>query len=295
MKNSKFKKRHIGMFFVLNTMRRFHRDEVFSSSAEAAYYLIMGFIPFMIFLVNAVLFFMAPQISVIIKVLDYLPQEVAVILSSNIYRIIAARSSTWLAAGLLIALWAVAQGVQVLIRASDQTFHENRDQQNWFIVKIKSMVLVVFLTLSIIVSLGFTVFGNAVIYAVNYYFYLPELFLQIWDWIKYILPFGDLILTLTIFYRFAPDTLRPKWYRAFFVSIFITIVWLLVTSVYSYYILNISNMGFTYGPLMGIIVLFIWFRFIAMAIIMGSEILMTWQDFEVLRRKHHRKEPENSI
>ena len=210
MKNSKFKKRHIGMFFVLNTMRRFHRDEVFSSSAEAAYYLIMGFIPFMIFLVNAVLFFMAPQISVIIKVLDYLPQEVAVILSSNIYRIIAARSSTWLAAGLLIALWAVAQGVQVLIRASDQTFHENRDQQNWFIVKIKSMVLVVFLTLSIIVSLGFTVFGNAVIYAVHYYFYLPELFLQIWDWIKYILPFGDLILTLTIFYRFAPDTLRIR-------------------------------------------------------------------------------------
>lgn len=285
MENKKFRLTDIGIFFILHTIRRFDRDNAFSLSAEAAYYLIMSFIPFLIFLINAILFFMAPQISVVIRGLDYLPPEVEKVLASNIYRIIAARSSIWLIVGLGIALWAAAQGMQVLVQASDQTFHEDRNKQNWVTVKIKSMIFMLFLTFSILVSLGLTVFGNAAVYAIHYYFSLPELFLQLWNWTKYVLPFGSLIVTLTTFYHFAPYAFRPKWLRALLVSVFVTVVWLLVTAVYSYYMMNISNMGLTYGPLIGIIALFIWFRLIAMAIIAGSEILMAWQDFDVLQQK----------
>lgn len=56
MEIKKFRSFDVGVFFVLHTLRRFNRDNAFALSAEAAYYLIMSFIPFTIFLVNAILF-----------------------------------------------------------------------------------------------------------------------------------------------------------------------------------------------------------------------------------------------
>lgn len=283
MKIKKFRGVDVVVFFVFHTLRRFRRDNAFALSAEAAYYLIMSFIPFLIFLVNAILFFMAPQISLVMKGISYLPPDIATVMLNNIHRILEARSSVWLLAGLAIAFWAASQGMQVLVQASDQTFHEDRNKQNWFRVKFKSMIFMLFLTFSILVSLGLMVFGNAVIYAIHHSFYLPVFFLQLWTLTKYVLSVSSLIVTLTIFYHFAPYAFRPKWRRAFLISIFVTVLWLLLTVAYSYYMLNISQMGLTYGPLIGIIALFIWFRLIAMAIIAGSEILMAWQDFDTLR------------
>lgn len=289
MEKEKFKITDVGIFFMLHTCRRFIRDNGLSLSAEAAYYLIMSFIPFMIFLSHTVLFFMAPQISLVIRGLSYLPPEIGEVLIPNVHRIIEARSSIWLIIGLGVALWAAAQGMQVLVQASDQTFHEDRNKQNWLIVKLKSMIFMLFLTFSILVSLGLTVFGNAALHFIHYYFFFPEVFWRIWNLTKYLLPFCSLIVTLTIYYHFAPYAFRPKWVRALTISIFVTLLWLLVTYLYSYYMLNISDMGLTYGSLIGIIALFIWFRFIALAIIMGSEILMSWQDFDILqqKRKNH--------
>ncbi|MCH4178380.1 MAG: YihY/virulence factor BrkB family protein, partial [Megasphaera sp.] len=230
--------------------------------------------------------------SVVMKGIAYLPPEVSTVLVDNIHRVVEARSSAWLLVGLLIAFWAAAQGMQVLVQASDQTFHEDRNKQNWFRVKLKSMIFMLFLTFSILASLALMVFGNALIYAVHHIVYLPVFFLQLWTLIKYALSFSSLIVTLTMFYHFAPYAFRPKWKRSFLISIFVTILWFSVTAVYSYYMLNISNMGLTYGSLIGIIALFIWFRLIAMAIIAGSEILMAWQDFDVLRQHRHPIQPD---
>jgi membrane protein len=245
--------------------------------------MIMGFFPFMIFFANVILFFMASQLPMILHLLTYLPTEIEAVLVDNIHRIFEARSTIWMAVGLLTGLWASAQGVQVMIQSSDQAFHEDRNKQNWFILKFKSMLFMILLVLSIIISLGLTVFGNALVYGMRHIFDLPSIFFTLWDWAKYGLPFTSLITTLTFFYRFSPCTYRPKWSRTFLISILVTAIWLIATSAYSYYMLHISAIGVTYGSLVGLIALFIWFRLIAIAIIIGNEILMTWNDLDIIR------------
>lgn len=286
MKIKNFRGVDVVIFFIFHTIHRFRRDDAFALSAEAAYYLIMSFIPFLIFLVNAILFFMAPQISLVMKGISHLPPDIATVMLNNVHRIIEARSSIWLFTGLIISFWAASQGMQILVQASDQTFHKDRNKQNWFRVKFKSMIFMLFLTFSILVSLVLMVFGNAAVYAIHHIFYLPAFFLQLWTLTKYVISVSSLIVTLTIFYHFAPYAFRPKWLRSFLISIFVTLLWLLLTAAYSYYMLHISQMGLTYGSLIGIIALFIWFRLIALSIITGSEILMAWQDFDILRKRN---------
>ena len=255
-------------------------DDVGALAAESTYYLILALVPFMIFVVNAVLFFMAPQINVIIDLLQYLPQDFAVTLEANVYRIIAGRSSIWMFAGLIAAIWSGAQSIEVMIRAADKAISNDRNKQSWLTVKAKSIFFTLLITFAMILSLGITVFGNAVVYALDYYFALPAVFLQTWDLLKYTIPFGTLVLTLAIFYRYATHQYRTGWIRAAAASLIVTSFWLLLTMGYSYYVLNVSHMGITYGSLIGLVVLFIWFHLAAMVIILGSEFIATWKDFD---------------
>lgn len=48
----------------------------------------------------------------------------------------------------------------------------------------------------------------------------------------------------------------------------------MLTAGYGYYILQISHMGITYGSLIGLVVLFIWFHLASIVIIMGGEFIM---------------------
>lgn len=270
-------------FFVLGLYNRFLDDDVSALAAETTYYLILGLVPFMIFIVNSILFFMAPQISVIIDALHYLPKDLAVALEGNIYRIIAGRSSVWLFLGLGAAIWSGAQGIDVVIRSADKAISNDRNKQSWFIVKAKSLLFTLLIAFAMILSLGITVFGNAVVYALDYYFTLAPLFLDTWDLMKYLIPFTNLVLSLSIFYRYATHRYRTKWIRAFVASLGVTAVWLALTGGYSYYMVNFSQMGLTYGSLIGLIALFIWFHLAAMVIIMGVEFIATWKDFDRFR------------
>lgn len=276
-------------FFVLGLYNRFMNDDVGALAAETTYYFILAIVPFMIFVVNAVLFFMAPQISVIIQLLQYLPHDLGAALESNVYRIIEGRSSIWLFAGLAVSIWSAAQGVDVVIRATDKAISNDRNQQSWFAVKAKSIFFTLLITFAMLLSLGVTVFGNAVVYALDYYFTLPDVFLHTWDMLKYTIPFGNLVLTLAVFYRYATHRYRTKWVRAAAASVIVTAIWLVLTMGYSYYMLNVAHMGLTYGSLVGLVVLFIWFHLAAMVIIMGSEFIATWKDFDRYQHPAPRK------
>ena len=281
-------------FFVLGLTKRFMADDVSALAAETTYYLILGLVPFMIFLVNAILFFMAPQISVVMQLLSYLPSDFAVALEGYVYRIIAGRSSIWLVLGLALALWSGAQGIDVVIRSTDKAMSNDRNRQSWITVKAKSLLFTLLIVFAMVLSLGITVFGNAVVYALDYYFTLPSMFLHTWNMLKYAVPFLTLVLTLAVFYRYATHRYRTKWSRAFTASVLVTAVWLLLTGGYSYYILNLSSMGLTYGSLIGLLVLFIWFHLAAMVIIMGGEFIATWKDYDRFMHPVLRKNlPEN--
>lgn len=93
------------VYFIKCLIKRYIDDDVGSFASEASYCFILGLIPFMIFLVNCILFFAAPQLDTILDLLQYLPAQFAASMEENIARIIAGRSTIWLFAGLGGAVW----------------------------------------------------------------------------------------------------------------------------------------------------------------------------------------------
>lgn len=267
-------------YFVKRLVHRFLDDDVSALAAESTYYFILGLVPFMIFLANAMLFFAAPQVEFIAHLLQYLPQEVASTIEGHMYRIIQARSSLWMLVGLGAALWTASNGVDTLIRAMDRAFFCDRNRQSYVVVKAKSMVFTMLISFAMIISLGLMVFGNAVVHGLTMYFQIPALFLELWMMAKYGIPFAAIALSLSAFYQWAPAGRRHDWMSVISASFLMTFLWLGLTSAYGYYMLHISSMGLTYGSLIGLIVLFVWFHLTAEVIILGGEGIMTWWEMK---------------
>lgn len=75
------------VYFIKCLIKRYIDDDVGSFASEASYCFILGLIPFMIFLVNCILFFAAPQLDTILDLLQYLPAQFAASMEENIARI----------------------------------------------------------------------------------------------------------------------------------------------------------------------------------------------------------------
>lgn len=266
------------LHFARRLVRRFLDDDVNALAAESTYYFILGLVPFMIFLGNAMLFFAAPQVEFILRLLTYLPHEVAMTIEGHMYRILQARSSLWMFVGLGTALWTSSQGVDTLIRAMDRAFFGDRNKQSYVVVKAKSLVFTLLISFAMILSLGLIVFGNAMVYGATLYFQIPPLFLDLWTLAKYGIPFAAIALSLAAFYQWAPAGKRHDWLSVIAASFLMTFLWLGLTAVYGYYMTHISSMGLTYGSLVGLIVLFVWFHLTAEVIILGGEGIMAWKD-----------------
>ncbi len=265
-------------YFAKRLVQRFLDDDVSALAAESTYYFILGLVPFMIFLANAMLFFAAPQVEFIVRLLQYLPQEVAATIEGHMYRIIQARSSLWMFVGFGAALWTSSKGVDTLIRAMDRAFFGDRNKQSYLVVKAKSMIFTMLITFAMIISLGLIVFGNAVLYGVSSYFQIPPIFWDLWTMAKYGIPFAAIALSLSAFYQLAPAGRRHDWPSVISASFLMTFLWLALTAAYGHYMLHISSMGITYGSLIGLIVLFVWFHLTAEVIILGGEWVMAWQE-----------------
>ena len=202
------------VYFIKCLIKRYIDDDVGSFASEASYCFILGLIPFMIFLVNCILFFAAPQLDTILDLLQYLPAQFAASMEENIARIIAGRSTIWLFAGLGGAVWTASQGTAVLVRGMDKIFFQDRNIQSWFKVSLKACFFTVFLVFAMILSLTLIVFANAVVFLVqDYIMELPPVFWQVWRPSRYAIPFVVMSLSLSAFYRYAPNRYITKWTR----------------------------------------------------------------------------------
>ena len=305
--------RNVILFFSKNIYERHCEANLLSLSAEAAYYLILNIVPFIMLFVNVLLFWIEPYSNLIKsyvknlplgmfsllehspdemerlrEYLHFLPFHLSELVEGEIDQIIASHSEDWIIISILLALWASTEGLAVLVRATDTKVYEKTSVRSWFIIRGKALAFAWMLVLLIAFTLIATVFGDAFLYGIQglaqdfpIFPKLSRAVLSIWDTAKYLVPFLWLVMTLTVFYHFAP-MYRPKFKETFCVALIVTMLWLGITLLYSYYMTTWSTLGIIYGALFSIVLLFVWVRLLATFIIFGGYFLLAWRDFDAV-------------
>jgi hypothetical protein len=101
--------------------------------------------------------------------------------------------------------------------------------------------------------------------------------------------FGLVAFAIAMIYYYAPDA-EQEWIWITPGSLLATVLWLLISLGFKFYVVHFTSYNATYGAIGGVIVLMLWFYVSALAVLMGAEL-----NAEIEHASPYGKEPGERV
>lgn len=173
---------------------------------------------------------------------------------------------------LIICYYLASNGMDSVILCSNAVY--NIENKGWFKRRFKAIVLSIILVLLLAFLLLVPVFGGAIvslIMKVNLNENITNLIIKVFDYLRSPMMIVIMFFLIKIIYTLAPDK-KIKSHNTNYGALFTTILWTIVTEIYSVYILNYASYTSFYGGLANICILMIWFYFLAYVFVIGMAL-----------------------
>ena len=168
---------------------------------------------------------------------------------------------------ILGALWSASGGVGNLIKAVNIAYDEV-ETRNFVKLRLLSLAL----TLGTIVFVLITFALVAVVPVVLDSLPLGIVGTILAQVIRWVLLLGVMAGALSVLYRVAPDRDAPKFRWVSLGSVVVTVIWAVISLVFSFYVDNFGSYDKTYGAIAGVIVLMLWLQLTVFLVLLGAEI-----------------------
>lgn len=182
-----------------------------------------------------------------------------------------------------------SNGPHSIMVASNTLF--NIKQQDYISGRIKAFIMTIILVfqfLFIFVVLGF---GNTILKYVldlKIFSFLTKEFYFLFTLLKWPIAFFFIFYSMKLIYTLAPSEKIPSKYmnKGAFLT---TILFVLVTAIYSYYVSNFANYDLFYGSLSNIVILMLWVYILSYIITLGIAVNATTYE-EMVETVSYKKE-----
>jgi len=166
-----------------------------------------------------------------------------------------------------LAFWSAATGTKSMLSALNLAYEA---QEGRGFLKFQATGLL--MTLCAIVG---ALLGLAILLV------LPAVisFVGLSDYVKglvhlgaFMLLIGFVLLALAVLYRFGPNRPAARWHWVTPGSLLATLLWLVASVLFSYYVANLASYDATYGPLGAVAGVMMWFWVSAYVVLAGAEL-----------------------
>jgi membrane protein len=249
---------------------KIRKDDVFALASQLAYYLVLSFFPFMLFLMTLAGFSSLSSNQILGQLSVMLPKSVLELTRSTIREIFDNQYTGLLGISILLMIWTSSSAFKAIIKSVNKAY-DFKENRSFIKLSIISMLGILALALTIILTLAMLVFGNVIGEYIGNIKPFYKVILVIWHIFRYTFIF---IIMMSIFigiYRFAPAK-KLIWKEVIPGSIFSTIGWVLVSFGFSFYIDNFNNYSRFYGSLGAVFILMTWLFLISIIFVLGVEI-----------------------
>lgn len=263
------------LIFIEQLIYRFDDDGVTAIGAQLAYYLTLSIFPFIIFFLSILQFTPLADVNVLQKLLSPLPGETGKILYELINNIIRDGSLALLSFGAIGSIWSSSNGIMAVMKAVNRALDLDEDRPY---LKLKGLSILFTIGLFLILIVAFTVliFGEVIFKALFVSYTWPTV--VIWKILKLLIPLIFMVLAITILYKYSPsikDGINIKFSESIPGAIFASLLWVILSTGFSFYVSNFGSYSKTYGSLGGVIVFLIWLYMSSIVIVLGAEVNAT--------------------
>jgi membrane protein len=199
-----------------------------------------------------------------------LPAQAAELVNTELHRIAQAQDSHlgWgLVAGILLAVWSAAKGMKVMFESLNVAYDET-EKRGFLRLNATAVMLTLGAILFVIIFLGLIVGVPAVLNMVG----MAEFGGRLINYLRWPLLALCGIFALSVLYRYGPSRDQPQWKWTTWGAVIATLVWLLGSFLFSFYVAHFGSYDKTYGSIGVVVVMMTWFLLSVYSILLGAEI-----------------------
>lgn len=169
--------------------------------------------------------------------------------------------------GILVALWSANSGMKAVFDALNVAYDE-QEKRGFFKLNLIALCFTLGSIAFLMLAIGAMVVVPIVLQTLGFGSFTETLFRVL----RWPVLFVVVVLVLAVLYRFGPSRREPRWRWVTPGSIVATVLWIIGSLLFSWYLSNFADYNATYGSLGAAIGMMMWLWLSAMAILVGAEI-----------------------
>lgn len=252
-------------------MRKMRDDLIGPFSAQAAFFIILSFFPFAMFLLTLIQYI--PSLSEGI-LLDFarkiMPDGLNSFIISIIREIFSKASGTVISLAAITALWSASKGFLAIVRGLNSVY-EIQETRNYFKLRIICTFYTLVFAIALILTMVLLVFGNSIYLWIQQKIPVLNDLALILISLRTTLVLGVLVVFFTALYVLIPNrhsTIMTELPGAVISSA----GWLGFSYLYSFYIENMGSYSYMYGSLTAIVLFMFWLYACMYIMFFGAEV-----------------------
>ncbi len=247
-------------------------DDVLNLAAQQAYYFFFALFPALLALISIASFFPIDNLTdeLTAKLGQVAPDDVVKIISDQLKEIANDNAGGLLTLAFIFTIWS-SSGAVVSMCSTLNAAYDITEGRPWWKVRLVAIGLTIGLALFVLASMTLVIGGPWIGEQIADRAGLGSAFESTWAIGQWPLVFLLIATALAILYYFAPDA-EQEWIWITPGSVLATVLWVVISLGFKYYISNFGNYTETYGLIGGVMVLMLWFYLSGIAILVGAEL-----------------------
>ena len=258
------------VIFLVMFIKKIGDDDIFALGAQLAYYMVLSFIPFLMFLMTLVGFSHLNSDAVLNLLSNVMPTEAFNLIQSTVIEIVDREQTGLLWISIALAIWVSSSGFKAVIKGLNKAYGV-KETRSYIKLKLISMIYTILLALIVIATLFLFVFGDVIGDFFMKVLDHPEFIYYIWNMLRYVVVILIMILFFMFLYNATP-CVRLGWLEVIPGAVITTLGWISISYIFAYYVNNFSNYSRLYGSLGAVFMFMTWMFITSMILILGGEI-----------------------
>ena len=260
-----------GYFMIKAFLKKLREDTVSAFAAQTAFFVILSFLPFLIFLLTLVRYLPVETENLLASVQTVFPEAVHEYIGVLLSEVMEKTTGAILSISVITALWSASRGFLVIIQGMNAVYG-NKETRKYFVLRLLSVGYTLVFAVVLLLTLVLLVFGNQI------YLYAQSrvpLLRQTAFLVICLRTVVSLVVLTGFFwglYLLVPDRKSKHATAELPGAVLSATGWLGFSYLYSFYIDRMSNFSAMYGSLTAIVLCMIWLYACMYIMFIGAEL-----------------------
>lgn len=256
--------------FILNLGNRIADHHLSAYAAQAAFFTVLSFFPFLMALISMVRFLPITIEDITRLIISVIPEGFENYIEPLISETLSGANGAVVSLSILFTIWSASKGIMSLKNGLN-TITGIRKSNNYFVVRLISSLYTFIFALTLILLLILMVFGNRIIHTLMKTSSIFSDIAVFFSSFRIFIIMCVLLLFFLLLYRALPDE-KDTLLHCIPGALISSVGWVGISFLFSIYIDNFHNFTVMYGSLTGIILTLLWLYFCMYIVFIGGEL-----------------------